>query len=95
MTLLTCQKYRSNIVVVITTKGIKMQNKPLDKDAMLDTMSIEEIHKVYADAMSTVISAAGAIVQSKDGGESPNMFAVAGFILMNLPEQVAPCYKKA
>ncbi len=69
-------------------------SKPLSKDVMLDTMSMEEIEATYKDAMATVINCAGAIVQSKDGGTSPNMFAVMGFLSMNLPGHVQSCYQK-
>jgi len=71
-----------------------MNNKPLTKDVLLDTMSLEEIEAHYKEAMATVINCAGAIVQSKEGGTSPNMFAVAGFITMNLPANVASCYQQ-
>lgn len=69
-----------------------MQNKPLTKDIMLDTMDEAAIMQVLKESLEQAISAAGAIVQIKEG--KPSMFAVAGFISMNLPQGIASAYEK-
>lgn len=71
-----------------------MQNKPLTKDVMLDTMDKAAIEELFKEGLAQVINAAGALVQIQDGGTSPNMFAVSGLISMNLPKAIESAYVK-
>lgn len=73
-----------------------MQNKPTDKDTMLDTMSADEIDKVLKDSMSQLISATGAMltVQRRNKGidGDPTPFEVLGWLSANLTQPVFSCY---
>ena len=68
-----------------------MQNKPLTKDVMLDTMDQAAIEELFKEGMAQMINAAGAIVQINEG--EPKIFSVIGFISANLPEAVKSCYE--
>jgi len=70
-----------------------MQNKPLTKDVMLDTLDKAAIEQQFKEGLEQAINAAGALVQLKDGG-NPNMFAVAGLIFMNLPQGIQSAYER-
>lgn len=67
-----------------------MQNKPLTKDVMLDTMDAAEIERLYKEGMAQAINAAGALVQLKDG--EAKFFNVMGFMAANLPGHIQSCF---